>query len=139
MSQARLFGTEYETGAGYNSLGPLGESRAQHNVPCAVCATTARSTELMIPAKISCPDDSWTREYAGYLMTTSDEEEAGFHRTRFLCVDKTADNIPNSSENVQSALLHHVRVDRCDSDDKNDFLPCTYDRQQEITCVVCTK
>jgi hypothetical protein len=26
----------------------------------------------MVPARTDCPDDSWTREYSGYLMTKSD-------------------------------------------------------------------
>ncbi len=128
-----MFGAEYETGRHDNSLGPLGDSRHQKNVPCAVCATTARGMQLMIPAKLNCPDDSWTREYSGYLMTQSGL--SGFHRTKFICVDGEAEVIPNTPQNRDGVLLYHVRADRCGT----EYLPCTYDPQKEITCVVCSK
>ena len=134
ITQARLFGAEYETGQQDLSLSPLGNSHHQRNVPCAVCATTARGMQLMIPAKLSCPDDSWTREYNGYLMTQSDISNS-FHRTKFICVDREAEIIPNTTINADGALLYNVRVDRCGT----EYLPCTYDPQKEITCVVCSK
>ena len=43
-------------------------SKHDHNVPCAVCYTSTKSTKLMIPAQTTCPK-SWTTEYVGYLMT----------------------------------------------------------------------
>jgi hypothetical protein len=94
--QARLYGAEYETGAGDASLGPLGASRHQRNVPCAVCATMARGMQLMVPARADCPDDSWVKEYSEYLMTDSDLSSA-FHRTKFICVDREAEVVPNTA------------------------------------------
>lgn len=135
--QARIYGTEYETAPGnpWNALGPLGAAHAQHNVPCAVCATTARGMQLMIPARVNCPDDSWTKEYSGYLMTNSDSTDS-FKRTNFLCVDREAEDIPNTAGNVNGALLYHVRVAQCG----NEYFSCSaYDPQKELTCVVCTK
>ena len=90
----------------------------------------------MIPAKVNCPDDSWTKEYSGYLMTQSDLIPGNeFYRTKFICVDGQAEVIPNTAQNVDGVLLYHVRVDRCGT----EYLPCTYDPQKEITCVVCSK
>ena len=88
----------------------------------------------MIPARVNCPDDSWTREYSGYLMTNSDSD--GFHRTRFICVDREAEMVPNTPSDANGALLYHVRVDSC----SNERLPCpAYDPAKELTCVVCSK
>jgi hypothetical protein len=89
----------------------------------------------MVPARTDCPDDSWTREYSGYLMTNSDVS-SGFHRTKFICVDREAEVVPNSATNADGALLYHVRVAGCG----NEILPCpAYDPQKELTCVVCSK
>ena len=133
--QARLSGTEYETGNLAQSLGPFGDYRHNYNVPCAVCATMTRGMQLMIPARVNCPDDSWTREYAGYLMTNSDQTTA-FHRTKFICVDREAEVVPNTPASPQTNLLYHVRVERCG----NEYFPCSaYDPQKELTCVVCSK
>ena len=57
-----LYGAEYQ-----NPISP--SALPDHNVPCAVCYTSRRTSKLMIPAKITCPS-SWTQEYIGYLMTT---------------------------------------------------------------------
>ena len=64
--RAYLYGAEYQTGEGVGYNGPL-ISVHDHNVPCAVCYTSARGTVIMIPAQLTCPS-SWTREYYGYLM-----------------------------------------------------------------------
>ena len=99
--RAFLYGAEYETG-GYTN-GPLGSFHEQHNVPCAVCYTSARETVVMIPAQLSCPS-SWTREYYGYLMA----EHRSHHRAMFECVDQSPQSIPGSiaSTNGSSILPH---------------------------------
>ena len=107
----------------------------QKNVPCAVCATTARGMQLMIPARVSCPDDSWTREYYGYLMTQSTSTTGTFYRTEYICVDREAEVISGTAIDRNGALLYHVRAALCGT----EYLPCTYDPQKEITCVVCSK
>ena len=89
----------------------------------------------MIPAKVRCPDNTWTKEYSGYLMTSSDDSSYPFHRTKFVCVDKEAEVIAGTEENRLGAVLSHVRVERCGE----EYLPCTYDPEKEITCVVCSK
>ena len=40
-------------------------------VKCAACYNDKFSTSIMIPARVSCPND-WTQEYYGYLMTQPD-------------------------------------------------------------------
>ena len=60
QGHAHVCGSEYE-----RSL----QGVHNHNVSCAVCRVSTRSTVLMIPAKATCPS-SWTREYYGYIMTT---------------------------------------------------------------------
>ena len=54
-----MYGVEYEQ--------PIGDND-DDDVTCAVCYVSTRETELMLPAKTSCPD-TWTREYYGYLMS----------------------------------------------------------------------
>ena len=57
---SRIYGSEYQV--------PVFNSLRDHNVPCAVCYTLARSSKLMIPGEVACPL-SWTTEYVGYLMS----------------------------------------------------------------------
>ena len=87
----------------------------------------------MIPARVKCPDHTWTSEYNGYLMTQSTSDT--FFHTEYICVDKEAEVIPDTSESVHSVLLYHVRVDRCGT----EYLPCSYDPEKELACVVCSK
>ena len=106
----------------------------EYNVPCAVCEVRNRGMSLMIPARTSCPDDSWTREYFGYLMTNDDNGAS--KRTQFLCVDKEPDKI-GTTVNTNGALIFHVRItDKCG----DETLPCgEYDPAKELACVVCSK
>ena len=57
-----------------------------HNVPCAVCYTSQRTSKLMIPARITCPS-SWTEEYEGYLMAEYYDHPKN---AVYECVDKNA-------------------------------------------------
>ena len=118
-----LYGMEYE---GPNTIdGNLHD----HNVPCAVCYASTRSTVLMVPARNSCPSSSWTLEYSGYIMTARDI----YHRSSFECVDKDAESIPGSSSDINGALFYHVEA-TCTG------IPCSpYDPQKELTCAVCTR
>ena len=54
----------------------------EQDVPCAVCAVNGRSAQLMIPAKLSCPDN-WTMEYSGILAAQKADQQA----STFICVD----------------------------------------------------
>ena len=102
-----------------------------HNVPCAVCYVSTRSTVVMIPAKASCPP-TWTREYYGYVMSERNYQDR--QRTMFECVDEDQESLPGSQPNTDGALFFHVEA-TC-----NTGLPCPpYDQNKELNCVMCTK
>ena len=130
IGRAYLYGTEYETGSQHiRDHGPL-SSVSGHNVPCAVCYTSARETVVMIPARLTCPS-SWTQEYYGYLMANVNHNT--YMRTMYECVDYSPESVPGSVANTDGALFYHTEV-------KCNGIPCPpYDTQKEITCVVCTK
>ena len=118
-----LHGTEYQ----YPVFGFLND----HNVPCAVCYISQRSSKLMIPGRITCPQ-SWTEEYEGYLMA---QHDAGHkHNKVYECVDKDSKAVPGEARDTNGALFYHVGA-VC-----NVGLPCPpYVANRPITCVVCTK
>ena len=107
------------------------QGRHNDNVPCAVCYVSTRPSVIMIPAKATCPS-TWTREYYGYIMTS---HHALHHRSTYECMDEDQESLPNSPENSDGALFHHVEAS-CDPEQ----LPCPpYDESKELNCVVCTK
>ena len=119
QGRSKIHGAEYEH--------PISGTH-NHNVPCAVCFASTRVAILMIPARISCPNN-WTREYYGYLMS----DHYNHRRTSFECVDKDQDSIPGSRPNTNGALFYHVEAD-CNG------IPCPpYNNYKELTCAVCTK
>ena len=119
----------YLYGAEYESVNNIFRSKNEHNVPCAVCYTSAKSTKLMIPAQTTCPK-SWTTEYVGYLMA---ERYTNARNSVYECVDKNPESIPGSTSNVNGALFWFVQG-TCTG------LPCPpYVNNRVITCVVCTK
>ena len=119
----------YLYGAEYESVNNIYPSKHEHNVPCAVCYISTKSTKLMIPAQTTCPK-SWTTEYVGYLMA----ERYDFKRNAvYECVDSNPESIPGSTSNVNGALFYFVQG-TCTG------LPCPpYVNNRVITCVVCTK
>ena len=119
-----LYGAEYQV-PGFGSL-------HNHNVPCAVCYSSQRSSKLMIPGRITCPQ-SWTEEYEGYLMTERGHP-AHKHTMVYECVDKNGETVPGEARDTNGALFHHVGA-LC-----NVGLPCPpYVTNRPVTCVVCTK
>ena len=120
--QASLYGTEYES--------PIIQSVLQNeNVPCAVCYTSTKTVQVMIPAKTTCPS-SWTAEYVGYLMT---EHYNSRNNKGYICVDKEGEPILDSVANANGASLYHVTA-TCTG------IPCPpYATDKYITCVLCTK
>ncbi len=117
-----LYGSEYQV-PGFGSL-------LDHNVPCAVCHTSQRSSKLMIPGTTTCPQ-SWTEEYEGYLMTERDSHK---HNNVYECVDKDGESVPGEKHDTNGALFHMVGA-VC-----NVGLPCpSFIANRPITCVVCTK
>ena len=120
-----LYGSEYQL-PGFGSL-------RDQNVPCAVCHTSQRSSKLMIPGKITCPQ-SWTEEYEGYLMAERTDHSAHKHNNVYECVDKDEEVVPGEQRNTDGALFQMVGA-KC-----NVGLPCPkFIANRPITCVVCTK
>ena len=122
---AYLYGAEYQL-PGFSSL-------HDHNVPCAVCHSSQRSSKLMIPGRITCPQ-SWTEEYTGYLMA---ERNHDHHRSNkvYECLDKDIESVPGEEQNHDNVALIQLVSAVC-----NVGLPCPpYEANRPITCVVCTK
>ena len=116
-----LYGSEYEHSV-INSL-------HDHNVPCAVCYTSVRSSKLMIPGETTCPP-MWTQEYVGYLMADYYTHK---RNAVYECVDKDSEAVPGGHANIDGALFYHVGA-VC-----GVGLPCPpYVANRPITCVVCT-
>ena len=116
-----LYGSEYQN--------PVFNSLHDHNVPCAVCYTSARSSKLMIPGETTCPS-MWTQEYVGYLMAEKHDHK---RNAVYECVDKDSQPVPGGGANTDGALFYHVGA-VC-----GVGLPCPpYVANRPITCVVCT-
>ena len=122
-----IFSTELQ----YPAFAPL-EHMQHHDAACSVCRTLdERVSVLMIPAQNQCPDDSWTVEYTGYLMSASQE----YQRTEYLCVDSNPTVMRNAARDQNGALLFPVEA-RCNQGN----LPCPpYVDGYELSCAVCSK
>ncbi|KAJ8028414.1 Short-chain collagen C4 [Holothuria leucospilota] len=126
--RGRVYGGEYQTRS--DTLSPF-RNLYQHDVPCAVCKATNRPSLLMIPARNVCPDEKWTKEYHGYLMS----ERSAHYRTEYVCVDSQPQAVPRTSDNNNGALFYLVEG-ICT---EGGGLPCgPYINGYELTCVVCT-
>ena len=124
------YATSYMHGAEYETWysGPLHDV-VNHNVPCAVCYTSARVSVLMLPAKTTCLSD-WTLEYSGYLMSGHRTHQG---RNIFECMDKEPESVPGGVADTNGVTFGFVEA-TCNG------LPCPpYDTEKELTCAVCTK
>ncbi len=120
-----LYGAEYQM-PGFGSFN-------SHNVPCAVCYTSQRSSKLMIPGRITCPQ-SWTEEYEGYLMAERGNPSHK-HAKVYECVDRHGEYAPGGEDAIGSTARFNLVGAVCDVG-----LPCPpYVANRPITCVVCTK
>ena len=101
-----------------------------YTVLCVVCAVSARSAQVMIPGRLTCPG-TWTVEYTGWLVA----DRSDVYKAMFICLDKTPDATIRTPTSLQGARMHHVE-DACSS----TGLPCPpFDATKELACVVCTK
>lgn len=111
-------------------LNTINKKKHGLTVACAVCLAKGKSTTLMIPAKINCPD-SWTRQYYGYIMT---EQKGGGNNKRFMyeCVDE---GMTGTGGRFGVGIFHAEIL--C-----NYGIPCgkhKYNSFKEVNCVVCAK
>ena len=126
QSRGMIYAAKYKT-----QDSPL-SSLDSSSVPCAVCHVTTRGAVVMIPGQTLCPT-SWTKEYLGYLMTSSKQQ----YRTTFECIDRDSTalvNDNNSQNSTDAAMFYSTEIGTC-----NGVLCPPYDTEKEITCVVCTK
>ncbi len=82
QSRSRIAGVEYST------LESDLSGRHGYNVPCSVCFTSKRGSQLMIPGRTSCPT-SWTREYQVIMSARFNHQCSSF-----VCVIETLEVIP---------------------------------------------
>ena len=121
-----IYGTEYQTAS--RSLASLHD----HNVPCAACLVTTRTSKIMVPGTTDCPS-GWTTEYTGWLMSAY-YGHAG--RTEHVCVDKDAEALAGQVANNNGALMYHSTV-WCDA--ANPGIPCPpYVNSKDLACAMCT-
>jgi hypothetical protein len=107
---------------------PIGDND-DDDATCAVCYVSTRETQLMLPAKTSCPT-SWTREYYGYLMSGINQNSG---RSSFICVDRAYEPVPGSQGHRNGGHLHPVEA-ICGT------MQCPpYVNYKELTYAVCTK
>lgn len=120
-----LYGTEY----GAVDSPPAFSNLVYCDIPCSVCYASARSAQITIPGRITCPS-TWLREYYGYLMTEGFSNDGS--RVP-VCVDVNADGVPASQSPIGQSVLLFIE-NSCQG------IACPpYTNGAEITCVVCTK
>lgn len=128
-------------GVQYNTNGePLGNVNSQ-NVPCAVCVT-AQSAVAVLEATTACPTTAapWRLEYVGYVMSAPNTPGATLpmagdmanFRTKYICVDQSAQGLPPSVTTF-GAFLSHVAVN-C----PGTGLDCDQYDDGQLACAVCT-
>jgi hypothetical protein len=116
---AFIFGAEYEMS--YKNIA------TDDDVPCAVCHAQTSTSAIMIPAKLTCPQN-WKLQYNGFMSA----ERYSYFASDFICVDLNPQYIEGTrAVNADGRLIHPVKA-RCGS------LPCPpYKDKQLVSCVVC--
>ncbi|KAJ8315846.1 hypothetical protein KUTeg_007996 [Tegillarca granosa] len=128
--EALIHGAEYEDNTG-RAKGMFGKTMDDNDPPCAVCHSTSRGSQLMIPARTTCAD-GWTLAYMGYLMTGRKTHAIS---NEYVCVDKDMVIIPGTAPNNDNAVLLYLVEAKC-----GGTMTCPpYVEGREIACVVCTK
>ena len=117
---AALYGAEYQF--------PYKNVAIDDDVPCAICKVTPGTATMMIPAKLTCPQN-WTLQYHGYLGAGHYADQA----TEFICIDNDPEYFERSRQlNSDGLLIYPVRME-CGS------LPCPkYKNGQYMPCAVCS-
>ncbi|XP_071136663.1 uncharacterized protein [Mytilus edulis] len=117
---ARIWGSEYQ----FN----FRNVAIDDDVPCSVCQVHEASTNLMIPAKTTCPV-GWHKQYSGVLIGAWYDE----YPSEYICMDENSEYFEGTrSHNDDGRTLYPVRA-RCGS------LPCPpYSDYHYISCIVCS-
>ena len=124
-SNSFVYGAEYTIYSGLPNT-----HVSEHDAPCAVCYAASRPSVLMIPARMTCPEN-WTKEYSGYLMSEKYETPG---RTMYICVDESPGSVPGQNSPDPDRVELFMVEAKCEGLD----CPPYYDGR-ELTCVVCTR
>ena len=129
---SRLYGAQYET-SGYGIASAAVTKVHGHLIPCSVCFTPQRDSQIIVSGQNSCPDDQsggWRLEYSGFLF-------AGYYshqKSNWVCVDREPESLgfPRSNQ----ARWYPTEIE-CGS------IECQrqtggYVANREVTCAVCS-
>lgn len=113
------------------------------SVPCAVCESDQRLTQLMMPAKTRCPTSDWVLEYSGFLMSsptqyTNGELVKNYYRTSYICVDNDIESFAKEPDAAWSGSGLYLTKAECEKGGKLGTCP-PYDNSKALACAVCTK
>ena len=98
------------------------------DIPCAICKVRPATTTMMVPAKLTCPQN-WTLQYHGYLGAGHFDDYA----SEFICIDSDPEYIEGSRQLNGNGLLIYPVQTGCNS------LPCPkYKSGRYTPCAVCT-
>ncbi len=78
----------------------------------------------MVPGRIDCIDNTWTKEYNGYLMTDKGS-------TTFSCVDLEMEVVGEKQIGKDTPILRHVVL--------TGALNFHFQSNKVLSCVVCSK
>lgn len=114
------------------------------SVPCSVCESNQRLTQLMLPAKTRCPSSDWVLEYNGYLMAAPTQYtnavlmKGEYYRTSYICVNKMFETFGQKPDDAWSGSGLYLTKAECVKGGKLGTCP-PYDVNKALACVVCTK
>lgn len=107
------------------------ERDSRHDLACAVCGVTSRSTVLTVPAWNTCPSEAWTFEYTGFIASQKFDHDT---RSEYICLDGESHGIPGTSGDSAGGNIY-ITETVCTT----GGLPCgPYVNGYELPCVVCT-
>lgn len=107
------------------------ERDSRHDLACAVCGVTSRSTVLTVPAWNTCPSEAWTFEYTGFIASQKFNHDT---RSEYICLDGESHGIPGTSGDSAGGNIY-ITETVCTT----GGLPCgPYVNGYELPCVVCT-
>ncbi|KAJ8316668.1 hypothetical protein KUTeg_005780 [Tegillarca granosa] len=124
-----LYGTEYE------SLNFFAHNAQDEDVPCSVCRSRYRRSQLMIPGTYVCPN-RWKKEYSGNLAGNN-HNNAG--PENWVCLDDQPEFLQGGSRNDNGRVLHPIITTcgslQCPPYENNKIVTCTFPNHNQIDCI----
>ena len=114
-------------------------------MPCTVCESGKRVSQLMIPAKTRCPSSEWTLEYKGYLASSAEYESNSeelfknlYYRGSYICIDESPESLTGRTHLREGPQIYQVNA-ACGSF-SGALTNCPpYQPNKALSCVVCSK